>query len=88
MSSGRHPETNGLTERVNNTFQQLLRCFCRYDCSDWTALLPQVEFAHNASRELGIEHTLFEANYGFSPEEPPYLLFSMRPSIPASQDAT
>jgi hypothetical protein len=25
MSSNRHPETNGLTERVNITFQQLLR---------------------------------------------------------------
>jgi hypothetical protein len=27
MSSNRHPETNRLTERVNNTFQKLLRCF-------------------------------------------------------------
>jgi hypothetical protein len=88
MSSSRHPETYGLTERVNITFQQLLRCFCCYDGSDWTALLSQVEFAYNASRALGIEHTPFEANLGFSLEEPPYLLLSMRPSIPVSQDAT
>jgi hypothetical protein len=47
-----------------------------------------VEFAYNASRALGIEHTPFEANFGFSPEEPPDLLFSMRPSISLSQDAT
>jgi hypothetical protein len=47
-----------------------------------------VEFAYNASRALGIEHTPFEANFGFSPEVPPDLLFSMRPSIPVSQDAT
>jgi hypothetical protein len=47
-----------------------------------------VEFAYNASRALGIEHTPFEANFGFSPEEPLDLLFSMRPSIPISQDAT
>jgi hypothetical protein len=73
---------------VNNTFQLLLRCFCCYDGSDWTTLLPQVEFAYNASRALGIEHTPFEASFGFSPEEPPDLLFSMRPSIPVSQDAT
>jgi hypothetical protein len=26
------------------------------------------EFAYNASRALGIEHTPFEANFGFSPE--------------------
>jgi hypothetical protein len=57
MSSSRHPETCGLTERVNITFQQLLRCLCCYDGSDWTMLLPQVEFAYNASRALGIEHT-------------------------------
>ena len=87
MSSSRYPETDGLTERVNITFQQLLRCFCCYDGSDWTTLLPQVEFAYNASRALGIEHTPFEANFGFSPEEPPDLLFSMRPSILVSQDA-
>jgi putative transposase len=87
MSSSRHPETDGLTERVNNTFQQLLRCFCCYDGSDWTTPLPRVEFAYNASRALGIEHTPFEANFGFSLEEPPDLLFSMRPSIPVSHDA-
>jgi hypothetical protein len=46
-----------------------------------------VEFAYNASRALVIEHTPFEANFGFSPEEPPDLLFVMRPSIPVSQDA-
>jgi hypothetical protein len=67
MSSSRHPETYGLTERVNSTFQQLLRCLCCYDGYDWTTLLPQVEFACNASRALGIEHTPFEANFGFSP---------------------
>jgi hypothetical protein len=88
MSSSRHPEKDRLTERVNSTFQQLLRCFCCYDGSDWTTLLPQLEFAYNASRALGIEHTPFEANFGFTPEEPPDLLFSMRPSIPVSQDAT
>jgi hypothetical protein len=88
MSSSRHPETDGLTERVNNTFQHLLRCLCCYDGYDWTTLLPQVEFAYNASRALGIEHTPFEANFGFSLEEPLDLLFSVRPSISVSQDAT
>jgi transposase InsO family protein len=88
MSSSRHPETNGLTERVNITFQKLLRCFFCYDGYDWMTLLPQVEFAYNASRALGLEHTPFEANFGLSPEEPPDLLFSMRPLIPVSQDAS
>jgi hypothetical protein len=52
-------------------------------------MLPQVEFAYNATRALGIEHALFEANFGISPQEPHVLLFSMRfYSIPISQDAT
>jgi hypothetical protein len=55
MSSSRHSETCGLRERVNNTFQQLLRCFRCYDGFDWTTLQPQVEFAYNAFRTLGIE---------------------------------
>jgi putative transposase len=34
MSSCRHPETYGLTDRVNSTFQQLNRCFYCYDGSN------------------------------------------------------
>jgi hypothetical protein len=86
MSSCRHPETDGLTECVKNTFQQLMRCFCCYDGSKWTGKLLQVEFVYNATRALGIEHTPFEANFGFSLEEPLDMLFNMRPSIPVSQN--
>jgi hypothetical protein len=46
-------------------------------------MLPQVEFAYNASRAL-----VTEANFGFSLEEPHDLLFSMRLSISHSQDAS
>jgi hypothetical protein len=42
-------------------------------------MLPQLEFAYNATRALGIEHFPFEANFGFCYEEPPNLMFSMRP---------
>jgi hypothetical protein len=49
--------------------------------------MPQVEFADNASRALGIENTPFEAFYGFSPVEPPDLLLPMQPSIPISTAA-
>jgi transposase InsO family protein len=88
MSSSRHPKTDGLTERVNNTFQHLLRCFCCCDGTNWTDMLPQVELAYNAFRALGIKHSPFEASIGFSLEEPPHLLFNMRPSISLSQDAS
>jgi hypothetical protein len=51
-------------------------------------MLPQVKFAYNASRALGVEHTPFEANFAFFPEKPLDLLLNMRPSIPVSQDAS
>jgi hypothetical protein len=88
MSFSRHPETDGLTKRVNITFQQFLRYFCFYSGTNWKDLLPQVEFAYNATRALGIEQSPFEANFGFSHEEPLDLSLSMRPSIPVSQDAS
>jgi hypothetical protein len=66
MSSTRHPETDGLTERFKNTLKHLLRWFCWYDLSKWTDMLPQVEVSYNAIRALGTEHTPFEANLGFS----------------------
>jgi hypothetical protein len=87
MSSSRHSETDRLTERVNNTFQQLLRCFCCYDGSNIIDLLHEVEFAYTATCALGIEHTPFEASFGFSLEQPPSMLFNMRASISVSQYA-
>jgi hypothetical protein len=84
MSFNRHPD--GLTERVNNTFQHLPRFLCCYDGITWTCMLPQVEFAYNATRALGIERTPFETNFGFSVEEDLDQLFSMRSSIPVSRD--
>jgi hypothetical protein len=51
-------------------------------------MMPQVEFAYNATRALGIEHTPFEANFGFTLKEPMDERFNMRPSIPVSQDVS
>jgi hypothetical protein len=51
-------------------------------------MLPQVEFVYNATRALRIEHTPFEANFGFSQQGALDLLFNMRPSILVSHDAS
>jgi hypothetical protein len=47
-----------------------------------------VEFAYNDTRALGIEHTPFEDNLGFSPKEPHDPMINMRPWIHVYQDAT
>jgi hypothetical protein len=51
-------------------------------------MLPMAELAYNASRALGIEHTLFEVIFGFNLEEPHGMLCNLRLSIPVLQEAT
>ena len=49
MSTARHPRTDGLIERVNQTMQTLLRCYCAKSGFDWTSHLSMVEFYYNCS---------------------------------------
>ena len=42
LSSGYHPETNGQSERTNQTVEQYLRCFINYQQDDWIDLLHWV----------------------------------------------
>ena len=40
ISTAFHPETDGQTERVNQTLEQYLRSYCSYQQDDWASLLP------------------------------------------------
>ncbi len=42
MSTARHPQTDGLTERVNETMQILLRCYTSESGFDGVSHLPMV----------------------------------------------
>ena len=49
LSTAFHPQTDGQTERVNRTLEQMLRMFVNPTQDDWDALLPALEFACNIS---------------------------------------
>ena len=49
MSSSFHPQTDGQTERVNQTLETYLRHFVSAQLNDWDTLLSRAEFAHNAA---------------------------------------
>ena len=68
MSSAFHPETDGQTERVNQTLEQYLRSYCSYQQDDWASLLPLAENAYNTSIPESSKATPFEINYGFTPQ--------------------
>ncbi|MBW0486433.1 hypothetical protein O181_026148 [Austropuccinia psidii MF-1] len=46
-STAYHPQTNGQTERLNQTLEEYLRHFCSYKQNDWAALLPVAELCFN-----------------------------------------
>ena len=67
MSTAFHPETDGQTEKVNQTLEQYLRSYCSYQQDDWASLLPLAEYAYNTSISESSKAMPFEINYGFTP---------------------
>jgi len=64
MSTAFHPQTDGQTERLNQTIEAYLRAFVTRAQNDWVALLPMAEFAYNNSVTIGNGMSPFYANYG------------------------
>ncbi|XXQ39875.1 reverse transcriptase [Plasmodiophora brassicae] len=67
LSSSRHPESDGQTERVNQILEQYLRCYVSYMQDDWMQLLAMAEFAYNNADNSATGMSPFFANYGFHP---------------------
>uniref|UniRef100_A0A8C5LHK5 Gypsy retrotransposon integrase-like protein 1 n=1 Tax=Leptobrachium leishanense TaxID=445787 RepID=A0A8C5LHK5_9ANUR len=67
LSTAFHPQSNGQTERVNQTLEQYLRCFSTYRQDDWVELLPLAEFAYNSHDHESTGSTPFFLNVGFHP---------------------
>ena len=67
VSTARHPRTDGLTERVNQTMQTQLRCYYAGSGFDWTSHLSIVEFYYNGSINEATTHSPFEVMYGYQP---------------------
>ena len=67
FSTAFHPQTDGQTERTNQTLEQYLRIYCDYQQDDWSDLLPLAEFAYNNSVHESTNTTPFFANYGYHP---------------------
>lgn len=67
MSTAFHPQTDGQTERLNQSLEVYLRAFVNYEMSNWEDLLPTAEFAYNNAKSASTHMTPFYANYGYHP---------------------
>ena len=66
-STAFHPQTDGQTERQNQTLEQYLRCYVNYQQDDWVYWLPMAEYAYNNSRHSVLKMSPFEALFGEAP---------------------
>ena len=64
LSTAIHPETDGQTERVNQSLECYLRCFIAAHPRHWSKCLPLCEFWYNTNWHASIGKTPFELLYG------------------------
>ena len=69
LSSSHHPQTDGQTEILNATIEQMLRAYVSKDRSSWAAWLSVLVFAYNSARHSSTEDT------------PNGLLFNYHPKV-------
>jgi transposase InsO family protein len=74
MSTAYHPQTDGSSERTNQTVMQVLRAFVEFQDDQWANKLGQVEFAINSAPSASTGLSPFEVVHGFRPQLLPLLL--------------
>lgn len=67
FSSAFHPETNGQTERLNQSVEQFLRCYVADNQHQWSRYLSLAEFAINNRVNTSSGISPFFCNMGFHP---------------------
>src|SRR5436853_3212518 len=66
-STAFRPQTDGQTERINQTLEHYLHQYCNYEQDDWCSMLPLAEYSYNNSVTTATQMSPFYANYGFHP---------------------
>ncbi|UYV77928.1 hypothetical protein LAZ67_15002896 [Cordylochernes scorpioides] len=75
-----HPQTNGLTERLNKTIADMLSMYVDVNQKDWDEILPFVTFAYNTAKQESTGFSPFYLVHGREAETPLDLLFPKFPS--------
>jgi hypothetical protein len=67
ISTAYHPQTDGQSERTNQTLETYLRIFCNEEQNDWARWLPLAQYAMNARPSHTTKVPPFEALIGVIP---------------------
>ena len=74
MSTANHPQTDGMTERMNRVVEDTLRTYVNHKQTDWDTLLPLCQFAINDSIQFSTGESPFFLNHGQHPLTPSSLV--------------
>ena len=66
-STAYHPQTDGQSERTNQSVEVMLRCLCTQYGQDWVEKLPRVQFALNGSVQASTHFTPAHLMFGYQP---------------------
>jgi hypothetical protein len=67
LSSSYHPQTDGATERVNQSLEASLRCFAQVCPKKWVEWLSLAEYWYNTNWHSALNKTPFEVLYNHPP---------------------
>jgi hypothetical protein len=70
MSTAYHPESDGQTERMNRTLEEMLRSYVNDKGSDWDRHLVTAELAYNTAVQESTGYSPFRLSYGVDPRLP------------------
>ena len=67
VSSAYHPQTDGASERTNQSLEQYLRLFCGTQQNNWHVWLPLAQYTKNSWPSATTKKTPFDLLIGYTP---------------------
>ena len=87
MSTARHPQSDGQSERKIRTLVTALRAYCNEHQDDWDDYLDMLELGFNSAVQASTQRSPFELLYGMQPRLPiDVALSGLAPRNPAAID--
>jgi len=68
ISTAYHPQTDGASERTNQTLEQYLQVFCSTQQNNWHTWLPLAQYTKNSWPSATTKRTPFDLLIGYMPQ--------------------